>query len=80
MRQLGAYLMVFGIGSMILSLLELNFRILMWIDIWGDTVGWLIRFAFAGVGVLLFFGNMLKEDEILDQIRDTSSSSKNKKL
>lgn len=78
MRQLGAYLMIFGIGSMILSLIELNLQILMWIDTWGDAIGWLIRFGLAGAGVLLFFGNILKEDEILDHIQDSSRENERK--
>lgn len=53
MKNIGMYLMLFGIGSIVLNLIGYNFSILMWIDNWGDTVGWVIRggAAFAGAGL-----------------------------
>jgi len=41
--------------SIVLNLVGYNLRILMWIDLWGDTVGWLIRVALLIGGVALFF-------------------------
>ncbi|MDR2012474.1 MAG: hypothetical protein LBQ20_05425 [Rhodanobacter sp.] len=58
MKQLGGYLFFFGVGSIVLNFLNMEFRILSWIDSWGVTVGWLIRIGLALVGgILWFFGN-----------------------
>ncbi len=56
MRTFGIYLLIFGVGSVILSFLDLNFKIMVWIDLWGPTIGWLIRLAFIGIGGALYFG------------------------
>lgn len=53
MKRLGLYLVIFGVGSMILSFMNMEFVILAWIDHWGPTVGWGIRIAMAVVGLIL---------------------------
>ena len=40
----------FGVGSIILSFLNMEFIVLAWIDSWGPAVGWIIRIALAVVG------------------------------
>ena len=55
MRTLGQYLAIFGGGSMLLNLFGLEFRLLMWIDNWGETTGWAIRGAALVAGLALFF-------------------------
>jgi len=52
-KRLGLYLVIFGVGSMILSFMNMEFVILAWIDHWGPTVGWGIRIAMAVVGLIL---------------------------
>ena len=54
MRKIGMYLAIFGLGSMVLSFLDRNFIIMMWIDKWGETTGWIIRGAFIVLGIILF--------------------------
>lgn len=44
----------FGVGSIILYFLNMQFIILTWIDLWGPTVGWAIRGALAAVGGVLW--------------------------
>jgi len=44
MQKIGMYLMIFGAGSIVLSFLNMNFRLLMWIDLWGETVGAVLFF------------------------------------
>jgi hypothetical protein len=57
MKSLGTWLLVFGVGSMLLSLIGYEFRILSWIDTWGPTAGWSIRIGLTAVGgVLLLVG------------------------
>lgn len=55
MKNIGMYLMFFGIGSIALNLIGYNFSILMWIDNWGDTVGWIIRGGAAVAGAAIWF-------------------------
>ncbi len=50
MKQLGGTLFFFGVGSIILYFLHMQFFILAWIDHWGPTVGWAIRIGLAAVG------------------------------
>ncbi len=54
MKKLGGYLMFFGIGSIVLSFLNMQFIILSWIDTWGSSVGWGIRIALIVGGAALF--------------------------
>ena len=55
MRTVGTYLMIAGIGSILLNLFGYEFKILMWIDNWGETVGWAIRGGAIVLGAVLFF-------------------------
>lgn len=54
MKQLGLYLMIFGVGSVVLATLDMNFTILLWIDLWGEDTAWAIRFIMAIVGFGLY--------------------------
>ena len=55
MKKLGGYLLFFGIGSILLNMIHMQFIILSWIDLWGDSVGWTIRIGMivAGAAMLL---------------------------
>ena len=58
MKQIGSLLLFLGVGTIVLNLIGYEFRILMWIDNWGETVGWAIRAALiVGGGVLWFLGD-----------------------
>jgi hypothetical protein len=50
-----------GIMSIVLSLFNYNIRLLAWIDMWGDTMGWIIRILLIIGGGALFF--MFGRDE-----------------
>ena len=57
MKSFGSLLLLLGIGSFVLNLAGYEFSLLMWIDMWGETVGWAIRGALiVGGGALWFFG------------------------
>ena len=64
MSKIGGYIAIFGIASIILSFFNYNLRILMWIDSWGETTGWIIRIGLIVVGAVLFFmgGGSSEED------------------
>ena len=54
MKSLGSTLLFFGIGTVVLNLVGYEFVILAWVDMWGETVGWLIRGAIFALGGILF--------------------------
>jgi hypothetical protein len=61
--QAGSALFLFGLASSILYWLDYNLRILLWIDMWGETMGWLIRGALiVGGGVLFVVAKMMAKE------------------
>lgn len=52
MKKFGQNLLFFGIGSIVLHFIHMQFIILAWIDLWGDTVGWAIRIGLIAAGVV----------------------------
>jgi hypothetical protein len=54
MKKLGGTMFFFGVGSIVLYFLNMQFIILSWIDMWGSTPGWIIRGALAVVGGILW--------------------------
>lgn len=63
MQRIGGYLLFFGIGSIILSLLEMNFILLMWIDNWGESIGWTIRIGITILGGIFTYFGANREEE-----------------
>jgi uncharacterized membrane protein YdjX (TVP38/TMEM64 family) len=53
--QGGLVLAAMGIISALLSIFNYNIRLLAWIDIWGSTMGWILRIVFVLAGGALFF-------------------------
>ncbi|MCL6295051.1 hypothetical protein [Jejuia spongiicola] len=52
----GLVLAAMGILSAVLSIFNYNLRLLAWIDIWGNAIGWIIRILLIlGGGALFFF-------------------------
>ena len=58
MKSWGGNLFFFGAGSIVLYFLNMQFILLSWIDMWGDSIGWGIRIGLtlAG-GVMWYLGN-----------------------
>ncbi len=53
--QGGLLIAAMGIISALLYVFNYNIRLLSWIDMWGDTMGWIIRAVLVIVGGALFF-------------------------
>lgn len=49
----GAFLIIMAVLSAIMPRLGLQFLLLMWIDNWGTTIGWVIRGVLLVVGIVL---------------------------
>lgn len=65
--QLGGFLALIGLVSSVLSFFDYNLRILMWIDLWGTTMGWVIRIGLIIVGAFLAFvfnSNAEEKDDV----------------
>jgi hypothetical protein len=63
MKRWGGNLFFFGVGSMVLTLLNMQFIVLMWIDLWGDTIGWAIRIGMALAGAGLWLAGRAQEQK-----------------
>ncbi len=63
MRTIGMYMAIAGIASIALLFANMNLIILSWIDMWGDTIGWVIRIGLVVVGGILFFMGNAPEEE-----------------
>lgn len=55
MKSAGYLLLFFGVGTIVLNLFGYEFNVLMWIDNWGEGVGWAIRGVMIVAGGILFF-------------------------
>ena len=66
MKSLGATLFVLGLGSIILNLFGIEFIVLMWVDLWGATVGWIIRGAMTVVGLVLWGMAAMQEADLAE--------------
>jgi hypothetical protein len=62
MKSIGGYLFFFGLGSIILNFLNMEFKLLMWIDNWGPTVGWSIRIGLLVLGAVLWLLGRSKQE------------------
>ncbi len=55
MRSFGFLLLIMGIGSFILHQMDMEFKLLMWVDTWGIETGNIIRIVAAVIGAILVF-------------------------
>ena len=60
----GLLLAALGIISALLYVFNYNVRFLAWIDLWGTTIGWIIRggFIFGGGALFYVYGREELED------------------
>ena len=58
MKRIGGIFLFFGIGSIVLGFMNMQFILLSWVDLWGPLVAWVIKIALIIVGgALWFLGN-----------------------
>ena len=64
MRSLGMLMIVLGVGSTVMYFANMEFRLLTWIDNWGQGIGWAIRGGLVVVGgALAMMGGGKKSDD-----------------
>lgn len=55
MKSIGGLMLLLGLGSFVLHYMNMEFKLLMWVDNWGPAVGTAIRVGLIVVGGLLWF-------------------------
>lgn len=63
MRSIGSFLLFLGVGSVILQFIGYEFKLLMWINNWGETAGWIIRGVMIVAGGAIMFMNSSDEED-----------------
>ncbi len=63
MKSVGVYMVFFGLVSMVLQIIGMEFVLLSWINTWGKGSGWLIRIAFVIVGGAIVMYALRDEEE-----------------
>jgi hypothetical protein len=58
----GLVIAALGVLSIILYFFNFKIKLLAWVDLWGDTMGWVIRIALIIVGAALFY--FLGQEEV----------------
>jgi hypothetical protein len=53
MRSIGSLLVLLGIVSCVVHFMNMEVKVLRWIDTWGDNAAWGIRGGFIVAGLLL---------------------------
>lgn len=54
MKSFGGFLVFAGIASFVLHFANLNLRVLLWIDNWGNSTGMVIRGGVVLLGAVLY--------------------------
>ena len=55
MQGIGGFMVLLGAGSFALHFMDMEFRLLSWVDNWGPAAGTGIRIGFIVVGGILWF-------------------------
>jgi hypothetical protein len=64
MKSLGGLLLLFGVGSIVLKMIDRQFIIMSWMDSWGESTGWAIKIGMSVVGGgLWLMGQALEQPE-----------------
>ena len=55
MQGIGGFLVLMGAGSFVLHFMDMEFRLLSWVDNWGPAAGTGIRIGMIVVGAIVWF-------------------------
>ncbi|MBP7901753.1 MAG: hypothetical protein KA015_02935 [Spirochaetes bacterium] len=62
MSSAGVFLLLLGIASIVMNFIGFVPKILVWIDMWGETIGWAIRIGIVVLGAVLFIASKKMKD------------------
>ena len=68
MKRFGLILFTLGAASSIIQFFGREFVVLIWIDLWGTTVGWIIRIALMVGGLAIAAYAALQEPDMEEDI------------
>jgi hypothetical protein len=63
MKRAGVFIAILGAGSFLLNMAGREFVLLMWIDMFGTTIGTVIRVALIVLGIGLFLVGLKAESD-----------------
>ena len=63
MRGFGILLLILGAGSFILREMNMEFRLMKWVDSWGESNGVYIRIGIAALGLVLLVLSFRKKTD-----------------
>ena len=76
MIEFGKLLLLLGIGSFGLHFFGFEFKYLLWIDLWGENIGHIIRAGLAATGlVLILVGWKLSTREVSQVTSQTAAQA-----
>ena len=61
MKSIGGLMFLLGLGSFVLHYMNMEFKLLMWVDNWGPTVGTAIRVGLIVAGGALWLVGSRRE-------------------
>ena len=64
LTNIGLGLIAGGIVSSLLYFINKNFLFLLWMDFFGETVGWIFRGALVVIGLILYFKFQVDDDDL----------------
>ena len=65
MKRIGGTMFFFGVGSVVLYFLHMQFILLAWIDLCGDEIAWAIRIMLAVVGGTMWLVGKRNEERMM---------------
>lgn len=75
LQYVGGFLASAGALSIVLYFIDYNLSILIWIDVWGETVGWLIRGGITLLGAILWVASkMIKTKAAVESVAADKSA------
>jgi len=67
---LGVGMVIGGFLSIILSFMPFNLIILIWMDFFGETIGWIIKISFIVFGLIIYYTYDQPDEEDADSELD----------
>lgn len=68
--NMGGIAALVGIASSVLSFFESNLVLLVWIDIWGETIVWVLRVGLIVVGAVIYFKMEVDDKDLFPEEKE----------